>query len=54
MGAVITLEAQGNRTRYTALAINADEAARKQHEQLGFHSGWGKALDQLVAAAHTM
>jgi uncharacterized protein YndB with AHSA1/START domain len=26
-----------------------DEAARKRHEEMGFHQGWGKALDQLVA-----
>jgi hypothetical protein len=23
----------------------------KQHEALGYHDGWGKALDQLVAVA---
>ena len=25
------------------------EAARKQHEAMGFAQGWGAALDQLVA-----
>jgi uncharacterized protein YndB with AHSA1/START domain len=54
MTAVIELAALGQRTRYTALVIHGDEAARKQHEQMGFHNGWGKALDQLVAAAGTM
>jgi uncharacterized protein YndB with AHSA1/START domain len=49
MTAVITLEALGPSTRYTALVIHGDEQARKQHEQMGFHAGWGKALDQLVA-----
>jgi hypothetical protein len=29
--------------------IHGDEAGRKRHEQLGFHQGSGKALDQLVA-----
>jgi uncharacterized protein YndB with AHSA1/START domain len=54
MTAVITLEAQGQGTKYTALVIHADEEARRQHEAMGFHAGWGKALDQLVAMAKTM
>jgi uncharacterized protein YndB with AHSA1/START domain len=36
-------------TRYTAIAIHGDEATRKQHEEMGFHQGWGTVLDQLVA-----
>lgn len=47
--AVISLEARGNGTRYSALVIHGDEAGRKEHEEMGFHDGWGKALDQLVA-----
>lgn len=47
--AVISLEPQGNGTRYTAVAIHRDEPSRRQHEEMGFHDGWGKALDQLVA-----
>lgn len=35
-------------TRYTALAIHGDETTRKQHEDMGFHHGWGTVLDQLV------
>jgi uncharacterized protein YndB with AHSA1/START domain len=46
---VIALEAQGSRTRYTATVIHGDEDARKKHEEMGFHQGWGAALDQLVA-----
>ncbi|MGH8588953.1 MAG: SRPBCC domain-containing protein, partial [Gammaproteobacteria bacterium] len=34
---------------YTALVLHGDEEARKEHEAMGFHEGWGKALDQLVA-----
>jgi uncharacterized protein YndB with AHSA1/START domain len=48
MTAVISLESRGQGTKYTALAIHGDEEARKNHEQMGFHAGWGKALDQLV------
>lgn len=46
--AVITLEPHGSGTRYSALAIHRDEEGRKQHDEMGFHDGWGKALDQLV------
>jgi uncharacterized protein YndB with AHSA1/START domain len=52
--AIITLEPQGKGTRYTAMAIHRDEAARKKHEEMGFHQGWGTALDQLVAHVKTM
>ena len=30
------------------------ESGREAHEEMGFHDGWGKALDQLVAHARTM
>ena len=47
--AVITLEAMGISTKYTATAIHADVDGRTKHEAMGFHHGWGAALDQLVA-----
>jgi uncharacterized protein YndB with AHSA1/START domain len=52
--AVIALEKQGKGTRYTATAIHRDAAGRKQHEEMGFHEGWGQCLDQLVAYSKTM
>jgi len=52
--AVISLEPQGSGTKYTALVIHADAASRKKHEDMGFHNGWGAALDQLVVLAKTM
>jgi len=52
--AVILLEAHANGTKYTALAMHQDESGRKTHEQMGFHDGWGKALDQLVAVVKKM
>jgi uncharacterized protein YndB with AHSA1/START domain len=51
MTAILTLEPTGTGTRYTAIAIHKDEAARQRHEEMGFHTGWGTALDQLVAYA---
>jgi hypothetical protein len=47
------LEAQGHRTRYTALVMHGDEATSKKHEEMGFYQGWGTVLDQLVALAKT-
>jgi uncharacterized protein YndB with AHSA1/START domain len=49
--AVITLEPQGNGTKYTAHVMHSDEAGKDAHEKMGFHQGWGAALDQLVEAA---
>ncbi len=52
--AVVSLESHGNGTKYTALVIHGDEEASKKHEEMGFHEGWGKALDQLVATVKKM
>jgi uncharacterized protein YndB with AHSA1/START domain len=52
--AVISLEHHGTGTRYTAVVMHADEAARRRHEEMGFRDGWSKALDQLVAVARQM
>ena len=52
--AIIALEPHGSGTRYIATAIHRDEAGRKKHEDMGFHQGWGTALDQLVAHVKTM
>jgi uncharacterized protein YndB with AHSA1/START domain len=49
--AVISLAPHGAGTKYSALAMHRDVSGRKRHEAMGFHEGWGKALDQLVAAA---
>jgi uncharacterized protein YndB with AHSA1/START domain len=43
------MEPHGKGTKYSALAMHGDEADAKKHAQMGFHDGWGKALDQLVA-----
>jgi uncharacterized protein YndB with AHSA1/START domain len=49
--AVITLEDDGQGTRYTATAMHPTAAGRQAHEAMGFHQGWGAALDQLVEMA---
>jgi uncharacterized protein YndB with AHSA1/START domain len=54
MTAALLLEPVQGGTKYTAIAMHSDAGARKKHEDMGFHEGWGKALDQLVAHAKTM
>jgi uncharacterized protein YndB with AHSA1/START domain len=44
---------EGKGTRYRATAIHKDEEIKKKHEDMGFHEGWGKALDQLVEYANS-
>jgi uncharacterized protein YndB with AHSA1/START domain len=41
-------------TRYRAIAIHQDPQGRQAHETMGFTDGWGAALDQLVALAHSL
>jgi uncharacterized protein YndB with AHSA1/START domain len=47
--AVLLFAPAATGTRYTAIAIHGEEATRKRHEEMGFHSGWGTVVDQLVA-----
>jgi uncharacterized protein YndB with AHSA1/START domain len=52
--ASIILEDLGNgKTRYIAHARHATPAGCKQHADMGFHAGWGAALDQLIALMKT-
>jgi uncharacterized protein YndB with AHSA1/START domain len=46
--AMVSLAHEGAGTRYTARAIHGSLEARDQHESMGFHEGWGTALEQLV------
>ncbi len=47
--AVIELEplADGG-TRYRATALHPDAETAQRHSAMGFHDGWGAALDQMV------
>ncbi|HEV7228350.1 SRPBCC family protein [Brevundimonas sp.] len=42
------------RTRYKATASHWTEEAMKQHEQMGFHDGWGQVADQLNQIVKTL
>ena len=47
--AVIEMQPNGKGgTKYRAVAIHADAADRKRHEEMGFEDGWGTVLQQLV------
>lgn len=41
------------RTKYTATAHHWNEATKKQHEEMGFHDGWGQCADQLAELVKT-
>lgn len=49
MTATITFEPVGGKTRYVARVQHWSAADREAHEKMGFHEGWSKATDQLVA-----
>ncbi|TJY70321.1 polyketide cyclase [Arthrobacter sp. CAU 1506] len=46
--AVITMKEHPEGTEYTATAMHRNIADRDQHEQLGFHDGWGTVIRQLA------
>jgi hypothetical protein len=48
MTTMILLDPEGSGARYTAVAKHADPEAKRKHEAMGFLTGWGAALDQLV------
>jgi uncharacterized protein YndB with AHSA1/START domain len=48
-GRIEIAPADGGGTHYRAIAIHADRSGCQRHAEMGFHDGWGAALDQLVA-----
>lgn len=51
--AVVSLTTEGTGTRYRARVMHGSVADCSRHEQMQFHDGWGKALQQLVALIKT-
>lgn len=49
--AILILEPKDDGTKYTAIVKHSNVADKEKHEKMGFHEGWGTALDQLVALA---
>lgn len=54
MTGVYLLEATEAGTRLTARALHANSADRERHEEMGFHEGWGTAIDQLAGLARQL
>lgn len=46
--AVVSIEPEGDGTRYRAIAMHGNAETKAKHEEMGFHEGWGTVLDQLV------
>jgi uncharacterized protein YndB with AHSA1/START domain len=46
---IVSLSPHVDGTRYSAVILHADKAARERHASMGFEEGWGKALDQMIA-----
>jgi uncharacterized protein YndB with AHSA1/START domain len=52
--AEMTLQPRDGGTLCTTIAIHRDPHDRDQHAEMGFHDGWGTALDQLGDYAPTL
>lgn len=56
--AVISMESVGTTdrasTKYSALVMHPDAETCKRHDEMGFHDGWGEALNQLVELAASL
>ena len=52
--AAVSLAPHGTGTKYTAHVIHGTEVGRDRHLEMGFHDGWGTALEQLVALVKRM
>lgn len=49
--AIITLKGEDTGTRYTARVMHKNAEESRKHDDMGFHDGWGTAIDQLAEIA---
>lgn len=49
--AILTMEAEGEGTRYTARVLHRTSDDARKHEEMGFADGWGTVIDQLEVVA---
>ena len=54
MTAEVTFTPNAGGTAYRAFVQHASAEARKQHEDMGFHDGWGTVATQMEALAKTL
>jgi uncharacterized protein YndB with AHSA1/START domain len=52
--AILSMEAEGRGTRYSARVLHKNAADSRKHDDMGFQEGWGTALDQLAAVAQRL
>lgn len=48
MTGIINFEPEAGKTRYSVLVRHWNAEDCKQHEEMGFHQGWGQCADQLT------
>ncbi|HEV2566396.1 MAG TPA: SRPBCC family protein [Microvirga sp.] len=53
MVVIVAFDPEGSGTRYTARVLHWNEETLKQHEQMGFHEGWGAVAGQLAELAES-
>jgi uncharacterized protein YndB with AHSA1/START domain len=53
MTVILTFEDEDGKTKYSAHVRHWTVADKEQHEKRGFHEGWGRCADQLVALVTT-
>ncbi|MGE0045557.1 MAG: SRPBCC family protein [Hyphomonadaceae bacterium] len=54
MTAIVTFADEGDGTRYIARALHTTPEHLKQHEEMGFHEGWGTVAGQLEEYANAL
>jgi len=54
MTAIITMEDDGDGTRYVARVLNANAADTQKHTEMGFEPGWGAVIVQLEEVAQRL
>lgn len=53
--AVISFDALADGgTRYNARVLHKDAIDRQTHADMGFHDGWGRCMEQMIALARTL
>ncbi len=51
---IILIEPHARGSQYTAIAMHSIPEDCRRHDSMGFHEGWGKALDQLIELTKKM
>jgi uncharacterized protein YndB with AHSA1/START domain len=49
MTTIVEMSDEGGKTRHVLRALHWTDEARRQHEEMGFHEGWGRATSKLEA-----